>query len=132
VAAQARAAEFAADVGLPTGTEELGTVRDGLGAHRVALGALWPTAEAAHIAIRAAADAETELADSRQLLLEASERAAEAREAADAAATTYQGLLATAGTAVEELQQRLATVSAALGRLKFSERDARRREQGAA
>ena len=131
VAAQARAAEFAADVGLPTGTEELGTVRDGLGAYRIALGALWPAAEAAHIAIRAAADAETELADSRQLLLEASERAAEAREAADAAATTYQELLATAGTAVEELQQRLATVSAALDRLKVSERDARRREQGA-
>jgi len=129
--AQARAAEFAADVGLPTDTEELGTVRDGLGAYRVALAALWPAAEAAHIAIRGAADAETELADSRQLLLEASERAAEAREAADAAATTHQELLATVGTAVEELQQRLATVSAALGGLKVSEHDARQREQGA-
>ena len=84
----------------------------------MALAALWPAAEAAHAAIRAAAEAETELADSRQLLLEASERAAEAREAADAAATTYQELLATAGTAVEELQRRLAEVTAALGRLK--------------
>jgi uncharacterized protein (TIGR02680 family) len=130
-AAQARAAEFAVDIGLPTGTEELATVRDGLGAYRVALAALWPAAEAAHIAIRAAADAETELADSRQLLLEASERAAEAREAADGAATTHQELLATVGTAVEELQRRLATVSGALGRLKVSERDARQLEQGA-
>jgi uncharacterized protein (TIGR02680 family) len=130
-AAQARAAEFAVDVGLPTGTEEFATVRDGLGAYRVALAALWPAAEAAHVAIRAAADAETELADSRQLLIEASERAAEAREAADAAATTHQELLATVGTAVEELQQRLATVSGALGRVKGSERDARRLEQGA-
>ena len=106
-------------------------MRAGLGAYRVALAALSPAAEAAHAAIRAAADAEAELADSRQLLVEASERAAEAREAADAAATTYQELLATAGTAVEELQRRLAEVSDALGRLKTAERDARQREQAA-
>jgi uncharacterized protein (TIGR02680 family) len=129
--AQARAAEFAIDVGLPTGAEELATVRDGLGAYRVALAGLWPAAEAACAATRDAAEAETELADSRQLLVEASERAAEAREAAGAAATTHQELLATVGTAVEELQQRLATVSGALGRVKVSERDARQLEQGA-
>ena len=103
----------------------------GVGAYRVALAGLWPAAEAAHAAIRAAADAESELADSRQLLLEASERAAEAREAAGAAATTYQELLATVGTAVEELQRRLAEVTDALGRLRTSERDARQREQAA-
>ena len=97
----------------------------------MALAGLWPAAEAAHAAIRAAAEAESELADSRQLLLEASERAAEAREAAGAAAATYQELLATVGTAVEELQRRLAEVTGALGRLKTSERDARQREQGA-
>ena len=130
-AAQVRAAEFAADVGLPADTEELAAVRDGLSAYRVALAALWPAAEAAHAAIRAAADAQTELADSRQLLFEASERAAEARETADAAATTYQELLATVGTAVGELQQRLADVTGALGRLRASERDARLREQAA-
>ena len=131
VAAQARAAEFAADVGLPADAEGLARVRDGLGAYRVALAALWPAAEAAHTAIRAAAEAESELADNRQLLLEASERAAEAREAAGAAAATYQALLATVGTAVEELQWRLAEVSGALGRLRTSERDARQREQAA-
>ncbi len=130
-AAQARAAEFADDVGLPADTEELAAVREGLGAYRVALAALWPAAEAAHAAIRAAADAEAELADSRQLLLEASERAAEAREAAGTAATTFQELLATAGTAVEELQRRLAEVIGGLGQLKTAERDARRREQEA-
>jgi uncharacterized protein (TIGR02680 family) len=130
-AAQAQAAEFAADVGLPADTEDLAVVRAGLGAYRVALAALWPAAEAAHTAIRAATDAETELADSRQLLLEASERAAEAREAAGAAVTTYQELLATVGTAVEELQRRLAGVTGALGRLRASERDARQREQTA-
>jgi uncharacterized protein (TIGR02680 family) len=130
-AARARVAEFAEDVGLPADPDELAGVRAGVGAYRVALAGLWPAAEAAHAAIRAAAEAETELADSRQLLIEASERAAEARAAECTAATTYQELLATVGTAVEELHQRLATVSAALGRLKTSERDARQREQGA-
>src|SRR5207245_7567023 len=67
-AAQARSAEFAADVGLPADTQELAVVREGLGAYRVALAALWPAAEAAHAAIRAAADAEAELPDRRQLL----------------------------------------------------------------
>jgi uncharacterized protein (TIGR02680 family) len=129
--ARARAEEFADDVRLPADADELAGVRAGVGAYRVALAGLWPAAEAAHTAIRAAAEAESELADSRQLLLEASERAAEAREAADAAATTHQELLATVGTAVEELQQRLAAVSAALIRLKVLEGDARQREQGA-
>ena len=118
--ARARVAEFAEDVGLPADPDELAGVRAGVGAYRVALAGLWPAAEAAHAAIRAAAEAETELADSRQLLIEASERAAEAREAAGAAATTYQELLATVGTAVEELQRRLAEVTGALGRLRTS------------
>jgi uncharacterized protein (TIGR02680 family) len=130
-AARARVAEFAADVRLPADPDALAGVRAGVGAYRVALAGLWPAAEAAHAAIRAAAEAESELADSRQLLLEAGGRAAEAREAAGSAATTYQELLATVGTAVEELQRRLAEVTAALGRLRTAERDARQREQGA-
>ena len=129
--ARARVAEFAEDVGLPADPDELAGVRAGVGAYRVALAGLWPAAEAAHAVIRAAAEAETELADSRQLLIEASERAAEAREAAGAAATTYQELLATVGTAVEELQRRLAEVTDALGRLRTSGRNARQREQAA-
>jgi uncharacterized protein (TIGR02680 family) len=130
-AARARVAEFADDVRLPADPDGLAGVRAGVGAYRVALAGLWPAAEAAHAAIRAAAEAESELADSRQLLLEASERAAEAREAAGAAATTFQELLATVGTAVEELQRRLAEVTAALGRRRTAEQDARQREQGA-
>ena len=130
-AAQVRAAEFAADVSLPADTGDLAAVRDGLGAYRVALAALWPAAEAAHAGIRAAADAESEFADSRQLLLEASERAAEALEAAGAAAATYQELLATVGTAVEELQRRLAGVTDALGRNKAAHGAARNRERDA-
>ena len=66
-----------------------------------------------------------ELAESRQLLTEASERAAEAREATGTASTVYQALLATAGAAVEELQRRLAEVTGALSRNKTAERAAR-------
>jgi uncharacterized protein (TIGR02680 family) len=129
--AQAEAAEFAGDVGLPVDHGELAGVRTGIEAYRVALAGLWPAAEAARAAIRAMADAKTELADSRQLLAEAGERATGAREAADAAATSYRELKATAGTAVEELQRRLSQVNDALGELKITEREARRREQTA-
>ncbi|HEX3714008.1 MAG TPA: hypothetical protein VHV09_14540, partial [Trebonia sp.] len=45
--------------------------------------------------------------------------------------TTYQELLATVGTAVEELQRRLGELNSALGRLKTSEQDARQRQQSA-
>ena len=129
--ARVRVGEFAQDVGLPADPDELAGVRVGVGAYRVALAGLWPAADGAHAAIRAAADAETELIEGRQLLIEASEWAVEARETAGAAATTYEELLATVGTAVEELQRRLAGVTSALGRLKSAERYARRREQRA-
>src|SRR6478752_4025920 len=88
-------------------------------------------AEAAHAGIRAAAEAESDFAGSRQLLVEASERAAEAREAAGAAAATYQELLATVGTAVEELQRRLAGVIDALRQNKAAHGAARGRERDA-
>jgi uncharacterized protein (TIGR02680 family) len=130
-AAQARAAEFAGDVGLPADPDELAAVRDGLGAYRVALATLWPAAETARAAIRAAAEAAAELAENHQLLTDASERAAEAREAATAAATTHDELLATVGTAVEELQRRLAEVTGALGRLKTARGIAAGREKHA-
>jgi uncharacterized protein (TIGR02680 family) len=97
----------------------------------VALAGLWPAADGAHAAIRAAADTETELREGRQLLTEAGERAAEAREAAGLATTTHKELLATVGTAVEELQRRLAEATSALGRLTTAERAARHREQEA-
>jgi uncharacterized protein (TIGR02680 family) len=130
-AAQARAGEFAQDVGLPAVAAELADVRAGVGAYRVALAGLWPAADAAHGAIRAAADAAADLDEGGQLLAEAAERAAAAREAARAAATTHDELLATVGAAVEELQRRLAEATSALGNLKTAERDARQREQEA-
>jgi len=129
--AQSRVAEFAQDVGLPADPDELASVRACVGAYRVALAAVWPAAEAAHAAIRTAADAAAELADSRQLLIEAGERAVEAREAAGAAAATYGELRATVGTAVEELQRRLAGAIAALGGNKSAYGTARDRERDA-
>ena len=129
--ARARVGEFAQDVGLPVDPDELGGVRAGVGAYRVALAGLWPAADGAHAAIRAAADAETELNEGRQLLTEAGERAGEAREAASTATMTYEELLATVGTAVEELQRRLAEVTSELSRLTTAERVARHREQEA-
>ena len=130
-AARSHAGEFAQDVGLPADPDELAGVRACVGAYRVALAAVWPAAEAAPAAIRAAADAAAELADSRQLLIEAGERAAEAREAAGAAAVAYGELRATIGTAVEELQRRLAEATGALGRNKSAYGTARDRERDA-
>ncbi|HEX3714009.1 MAG TPA: TIGR02680 family protein [Trebonia sp.] len=68
-AARARATEFAEDVRLPADPDALAGVRAGGEAYRVALAGLWPAAEAAHAAVRAAAEAATELADGRQLLI---------------------------------------------------------------
>jgi uncharacterized protein (TIGR02680 family) len=130
-AAQARAAEFAQDVGLPADPDELAGVRAGVGAYLVALAGLWPASDGAHAAVRAAADAEAELTEGKELLIEAGERAAEARAAADTATRMYEELLATAGAAVEELQRRLAEVTGALGLLGTSERAARTREREA-
>jgi len=130
-AAVGRAAEFAADTGLPADPDELATVRDGVGAYRVALAALWPAAETAHGAIRAAADADAELADNRELLTEATDQAAAARDAASTASTVYQELLATVGTAVEELQRQLEAVHGELSRNKAARSVADSREKQA-
>jgi hypothetical protein len=113
------------------GTGELAAVRDGLGAYRVALAGLWPAAEAAHAAIRAAAEAETELADSRQLLVEASERAAEARERPRRRRRRTRSCSPPPARRSRNCSGGSPTVSGALGRLKVSERDARQLEQGA-
>jgi len=129
--AQARAAEFAEDVGLPADPDELGAVRAGIAAYRITLAGLWPAAEAAHVAIRGAAEAEAELTEGRQLLIGAGERAADARAAAGGAAATYEELLSTVGTAVGELRRRLAEVNGALDARTKAEQAARSREQDA-
>ena len=128
-AAVTRATEFGDDVGLPAEAVQLAGVRDGVAAYQVALAALWPAAETAHGARREAAEAAAELADNRELLMEATGRATEARTVAAAAWTGYRELLATVGTAVEELQRQLATVNGDIGRNKTERGGADGREK---
>jgi uncharacterized protein (TIGR02680 family) len=123
--------EYASDVGLPADPAELGAVRDGLAAYRLSLATLWPAAEAARAAIRAAADAAAELAEAREQLGEVSELAAQARDAAGTAATVYAELLATVGTAIEELRRQLAVVTGDLVRNKAETSAAGTRERQA-
>ncbi|MGI5325476.1 TIGR02680 family protein [Actinomadura nitritigenes] len=126
-----RAAEFAADVGLPEGGPELARVREAVTGYRLALAELWPAGQALLSAREAARDAAGELALAEDRLAEAAERAAEARGQADAAAERYRALVETAGAAVDELFQRLEEVRAALTERDAAESRAGTRERSA-
>jgi uncharacterized protein (TIGR02680 family) len=130
-AAVRSAVEFARDVGLPGEPAELAGVKAGVEACRLALAALWPTAEATQGAARVMDEAATELAESRGQLSEAAEAAAMARDEAAAARLTYDELLETAGAAVEELHRQLDEVRRDIGRRNADEKGARTREQQA-
>ena len=130
-AAVLRAAEFAADVGLPADPGELAGVKAGVDAYRLALAGLWPAAEASQGAARAADEASAELADSQAHLDEATEAAAVARDEASAAQAVYDALRESAGAAVEELHRRLEEVRRDLEQRGTAEKAARRREQRA-
>ena len=124
-AVQERASEFATDVGLPVTTDELATVRTGLGEYRVALAGLWPAAEALLDAREAARAAAEELTHTIERHEEATTAAAEARERASAAEETYRVLHETVGDAVEELQRKLAAVAEELDRREENEQATR-------
>ncbi|MWA02656.1 TIGR02680 family protein [Actinomadura sp. LD22] len=130
-AAAERAAEFAADVGLPDGGPELARVREAVTGYRLALAELWPAARALLSAREAAGEAAGELALAEDRLGEAAERAAEARGQADAAAERHRALVETAGAAVDELFLRLEEVRRALADRDAAERAARERERSA-
>ncbi|HEY1920402.1 MAG TPA: TIGR02680 family protein [Streptosporangiaceae bacterium] len=130
-AAVARAEEFARDVGLPTEPAGLAEVRAGLEEYRLALAGLWPTAEAALHAVRAAREASADLTDSRQRLADASEAATTARDEASVARATYEALRETAGAAVEDLYRRLDQVRRDLEQRNDAEKAARNVEQEA-
>ncbi|SDU48499.1 TIGR02680 family protein [Jiangella alkaliphila] len=125
VAVRHRAAEFAADVGLPVDTDELATVRAALGDYRVALAGLWPAAEALLDARETARIVAEELAGTAERLEEASSSAVEARERAAAAAETYRVLHETVGDAIEELRRKLAAVAEELRQRDENERATR-------
>jgi uncharacterized protein (TIGR02680 family) len=112
--ARGQAAEFAGDVRLPQGPDELAIVRDALGDYRVALAGLWPAARA----LRRARD---ELAKAEEELLAAAEQrdrvdaaATRARAEAEVAAERHRVLVETAGAGVEELYRKLDNVKAEL------------------
>ncbi|MBO2456373.1 TIGR02680 family protein [Actinomadura violacea] len=126
-----RAAEFAADVGLPDGGPELARVREAVTGYRLALAGLWPAAQALLSAREAAREAAGELALAEDRLGEAAERAAEARGQADAAAERHRALVETAGAAVDELFRRLEEVRAALAGRDAAEARAAGRERSA-
>jgi uncharacterized protein (TIGR02680 family) len=130
-AAVGRAAEFGADVGLPADVGELAGVAEGLAAYRLALAGLWPAAEAVLATREVLEEAERDLRDTGERLVEEAEQAAEARAAADAAAETYRTLMETAGAAVEELYRQLDEVRKSMDGCGEQERAARRREQEA-
>lgn len=129
--AQARADEFALDVGLPAAPGDLAAVKAAVSAYRVAIAGLWPAAEAFQVARLALGEADEELAETRERLAETAERAALARDSAAAALATYEALRETAGAAVEELYRQLDQVRRDLDRRNADEKAARRREQQA-
>jgi uncharacterized protein (TIGR02680 family) len=130
-AAAEQAAEFASDVGLPTGEAELALVREAVGGYRLALAELWPAARTLLSARDTAREAAEELALIRERLDEAAERAAEARGQADAAAEAHRALVESAGAAVDELFRRLEEVKRALADREAAEFAARGRERAA-
>jgi uncharacterized protein (TIGR02680 family) len=130
-AAAERAAEFASDVGLPTGETELAEVREAVTGYRLALAELWPAARALLSAREAAREAAEELEHVQERLADAAERAAEARGQADTAAERHRALVEAAGAAVEELFRQLEQVKLALGAREHAESAARGQERSA-
>ncbi|QXJ26680.1 TIGR02680 family protein [Actinomadura graeca] len=130
-AATVNAAEFASDVGLPTGEAELSEARDAVSDYRLALAELWPAARGLLAARELARDAAEELADVQGRLAEAAERAAEARGQAVTAAEQHRTLVETAGAAVEELFRQLEQVKQAITERDRAESAARGRERSA-
>ncbi|MFD5244594.1 TIGR02680 family protein [Amycolatopsis sp. NPDC058340] len=118
--ARGQAIEFADDVGLPTGLDELDRVRSAVGDYRVALAGLWPAARALARAKAESAKAEHEKRIAVEHHDEARELAAEARSEAEAVAERYRVLVETAGAGVDELHRKLAAVAT-----EMEERDAR-------
>ncbi|MFL6055804.1 MAG: TIGR02680 family protein [Actinoallomurus sp.] len=129
--AAGRAAEFAADVGLPTDDEELRVVRAALEDYRLTLAGLWPAAESVLSARQAVREATEDLESAQTRLYEAAEQAADARGAAEQAEETYRALVETAGAAVDELFRQLEKVRGDLEARESAERAAADRERNA-
>ena len=104
----------AADLGLPTGVDELAEVQAALGQLRETLAALWPAIlrreRAEHVRARATNDVRAAAAERA----ETAGRLTEAGQQLDAAAERRDTLQATAGAAIAELERQLGETAQAL------------------
>jgi uncharacterized protein (TIGR02680 family) len=124
--AASEAAEAAADLDLPADRAGLRTVQGGLDAYGLALAALWPAVRERSAAARTEAAERDDAREAAARVEELAERAEDAARLAAAAAQRHETLAATVGTAVAELQRRLAEVGVARTACESEERRARR------
>ncbi|PSK95745.1 uncharacterized protein (TIGR02680 family) [Murinocardiopsis flavida] len=104
----------AAELGLPSRADELREVRDGIGAYRVALAALWPAAGEDSAAAGALRSEREDAEQARANAADLAERAEDARLAAATATQRHTTLEATVGAAVAELNRMLERVGGEL------------------
>jgi len=110
------------DVDLPAERPALDAVRSALAGYRVTLAGLWPAAGAVADARRFEADAIAELAAADEAHEAAVERAQSSAREAVSATEAYETLRDTVGSAVAELQQRLALAAEQLAALSDQQR----------
>ncbi|MGK7230686.1 TIGR02680 family protein [Streptomyces hygroscopicus] len=119
-------AETADAVNLPADRPARTAVRQALADHTAALAALWPALRDRTEARRAVAEERAEAGRTRERLAEHDRRLAEAARLAAAADERHTTLRSTVGSAVAELERRLAETADALG---ACEREQKRRRE---
>ncbi|GAB2842893.1 TIGR02680 family protein [Streptomyces deserti] len=118
-------AETAAAVDLPADRGGLAVVRQALADYGAVLAALWPELRERADAARALADQRTETERAGARVAELSLRSEDSARLAAAADTRHATLRSTVGTAVAELQRRLAETADALAACEAGQRRAR-------
>ncbi|MGH8775188.1 MAG: TIGR02680 family protein [Jiangellaceae bacterium] len=124
-------ADGASELRLPTDAGSLAAIRDGLSRYREALAALWPAVRNLRDARRQLAEAGGDVESARTALSERTSLAAAAANAAEAAAVRHQTLADSVGTAVAELERRLADVGTQLRRCEADTKATRARRDHA-
>jgi uncharacterized protein (TIGR02680 family) len=99
------------ELDLPAEPEALHLIRDGLGAYREALAALWPAIDELAAARRATAEERAAHEDATEYAARMAQRVEQAAADSAEAAARHETLAATVGAAVSELQRRLAEVA---------------------
>ncbi|WP_329050283.1 TIGR02680 family protein [Streptomyces violaceus] len=118
-------ADTAAAVNLPTSRADLAAVRQALADHTAVLAGLWPALRERADAARALADERAEARRTEEKVAELGRRADETARVAAAADERHATLRSTVGTAVAELERRLADTADALTACDREQRRAR-------